>query len=60
MDEFIDKIQAALEARATPLPLTVIICLKDILFHRDVVTVKKLIKDTAGLRKDYAEIEKLF
>ena len=60
MSDFVDKIQAALEARSMPLPLIVLICIKDILFHRDVTTVKKLISDTAGLRREYIELEKLF
>ena len=60
MNGFIDKIQAILEAKSTPLPFVVLICIKDILFHRDITTIKSLIKDTTGLRKEYAEIEKLF
>ena len=60
MSDFVDKIQAALEARSMPLSLIVIICIKDILFHRDVTTVKKVINDTAGLRREYSELEKLF
>lgn len=60
MNEFIDKIQVAIEARATPVPLIVLICLKDIILHRDVVTVKKIIKNTAGLKNEYEQIEKLF
>lgn len=60
MNGFIDKIVAVLEAKSTPLFVVVAICVKDILFHRDVVTVKNLIKDTASLRAEYARIEKLF
>ncbi len=60
VNEFIDKIQAALEARATPLPLIALICIKDALIHRDIVTVKKIVHDTASLRSDYTELEKLF
>ena len=60
MSGFIDKIQAILEARSTPLPFVVAVCIKDIVIHRDVVTIKKLITNTTGLRRDYAEIEKLF
>ncbi len=60
VNEFIDKIQAALEARATPLPLIALICIKDVLIHRDIVTVKKIVHDTANLRSDYTELEKLF
>lgn len=60
LDDFVDKLQALIEARATPLPIVIAICIKDLLFHRDVTTVKKLINDTAGLRRDYADLEKLF
>lgn len=60
MNGFIDKIQTILEARSTPPFLIVLICLKDLLLYRDITTIKNLIKDTAGLRKEYAEIEKLF
>lgn len=60
VDSFIDTIQATLEARATPLPFIALICIKDVLFHRDIVTVKKIVKDTANLRNDYKELEKLF
>ena len=60
MNSFIDKIVAVIEAKSTPLFLVVAICIKDIVFHRDVVTIKNLIKDTASLRAEYAKIEKLF
>lgn len=60
INSFIDTIQATLEARATPLPLIALICIKDVLFHRDIITVKKIVKDTANLRNDYKELEKLF
>jgi uncharacterized membrane protein (UPF0182 family) len=60
LNAFTDKIQAVLEARATPPIFIALVCMKDLLLHRDIVTVKKLIKDTSELRKDYAEIEKLF
>ena len=60
LDDFIDKIQQILEARATPLPIIAIICIKDILFHRDITTIKKIINDSVGLRLEYLELEKLF
>ena len=60
MSNFVDKIQAALEARSMPLSLIILICIKDILFHRDVTTIKKLIRDTSGLQREYSELEKLF
>jgi len=60
MTGFVDKIQEILEAKSMPLFLFSLICIKDILLHRDIVTVKKLINDTAGLHKEYTKIEKLF
>ncbi len=60
LDDFIDKVQQAIEARATPLPLIALICIKDIVVHRDLTTVRKIISETAGLRRDYQDLEKLF
>jgi len=60
LDAFIDKLQAVAEARATPWPVMVAVCVKDLIFHRDVTTAKRLISDTAGLRRDYKDLEKLF
>ena len=60
LNDFSDKVQAALEARATPLPVIVLISIKDLVFHRDITTIKKLISDTAGLRNDYKNLETLF
>jgi hypothetical protein len=60
LDAFIHKVQQILEARAMPIPIIVIICIKDILFHRDVTTIKKIIRDSVSLRNDYLELEKLF
>ena len=60
LNDFSDKVQAALEARATPLPVIVLISIKDLVFHRDITTIKKLISDTAGLRAGYKNLETLF
>jgi glycerol-3-phosphate acyltransferase PlsY len=60
LDAFIHKVQQILEARAMPIPIIVIICIKDILLHRDVTTIKKIIRDSVSLRNDYLELEKLF
>jgi ABC-type multidrug transport system fused ATPase/permease subunit len=60
LDSFIDKLQAIAEARATPWPLIIAICLKDLVFHRDITTVKQLINDTTSLRHDYKTLETLF
>ncbi|MBC7512259.1 hypothetical protein H7142_01185 [Candidatus Saccharibacteria bacterium] len=60
LDGFIDKIQALLEARATPPWVFAAICIKDLLIHRDVSTVRSIISSTASLRSDYRQLEKLF
>ena len=60
MNQFVDKIQEIVEAKSMPLFLVALICIKDILFHQDVVTIKKLISNTTGLHKQYSVIEKLF
>ena len=43
MNQFVDKIQEIVEAKSMPLFLVALICIKDILFHQDVVTIKQLI-----------------
>ena len=60
MDGFTDKIQALLEARATPPWMFVAICIKDLVLHRDITTVKSIVNSTATLKRDYQELEKLF
>jgi len=60
MNKFVDKIQEIIEAKSTPFFFIALICIKDILFHRDIVTIKKLIANTISLKNEYTEIEKLF
>jgi hypothetical protein len=60
LDEFIDKVQRLIETRATPPWVFAAVTIKDILMHRDITTIKKLISDSANLRRDYKELEKLF
>lgn len=60
LDNFVDKIERLLEARSTPLPLIVLISIKDLLFYRDITTVKSVINDSVSLKRDYQELEKLF
>lgn len=55
-----DKIQRILEARGTPSIFIVLISIKDVLFHRDITTIKQLINDTTSLKHDYVELERLF
>lgn len=60
LNEFADKIWGLLEARSTPIPIIVLISIKDILFHQDITTIKSFIADTASLRRDYEALERLF
>lgn len=60
LESIADKIQRILEARGTPPIFIVFICIKDILFHRDITTMKQLINDTTSLKRDYVELERLF
>lgn len=60
LDGFVDKIQALLEARATPPWIFALICIKDLLLNRDVTTIKSIINSTTHLKRDYQELEKLF
>lgn len=60
LDSFVDKIQALLEARATPPWMFAAICIKDLIIHRDIMTIKSIIGSTASLKRDYQELDKLF
>lgn len=60
MNSFVDAIQELLEAKSTPPIMMMLICMKDILFHRDIVTIKTLIRNTTHLRSEYKKIEQLF
>jgi hypothetical protein len=60
LDLFVDKIQSLLEARSTPFPFIVLLCIKDLLLHRDLVTIRSIINDSTGLTHDYRKLEKLF
>lgn len=57
---FSEKIQGLVEARGTPPQLFVFITIKDILIHRDIVTIKKLLRDSVSLKQSFSELEKLF
>lgn len=60
MNTFIDNVQTTIDTGSMSTSLIVFICLKDIVLHRDIVTIKKLIQDTAGLKSEYEKIQKLF
>lgn len=60
MDRFSEKIVQLIEARGTPPIFFVLVSIKDLLVHCDLTTIKKLITDTASLRHDYQQLERLF
>lgn len=60
LDDFIAKVMDLAEKRSTPPIWFAFICLKDILFHRDITTVKTIMNDSASLKRDFASLETLF
>lgn len=60
LDDFTAKIERLIEARGTPPIFFALITIKDLLLHKDVTTIKELIHDTATLRRDFENLEKLF
>lgn len=54
---FADKIQRLLETRGIGWWVFALQCLKDLLFHRDLTTLKGLIADTTSLRRDFETLE---
>ncbi len=60
LNAFVDKVWELLEARATPVPLIILICIKDLVIHKDVTTIKNIISSSTSLKHDYRELEKLF
>lgn len=57
LKNFADKIQRLLEARGIDWWMFALQCLKDLLFHRDLTTLKELIADTTSLRRDLETLE---
>jgi len=60
LDAFTSKLERLVEARGTPPPIFVLITIKDLVLHRDITTVKELIRDTASFRSDYDKLNELF
>ena len=60
LDNFTEKLERLIEARGTPPIFFVFISIKDLLIHRDITTIKELIRDTTSLKRDYQELEQLF
>lgn len=60
LDGFTDKVRGLLDAKSTPLPIFVLITLKDVLLHKDPRTIRKLIDDSTHLKSDLRDLEKHF
>lgn len=60
LDDMTEKIQRLIEAKATPPIVFVLLSVKDLLVHRDVTTIKELVRGTASLRADYSKLRQLF
>lgn len=54
---FVDTVQGLLEARVMGWPLFVLISVKDLVLHRELRSLKKLISDTAGLRQEFNNLK---
>jgi len=60
LDELTDKLERLIEARGTPPIFFVFISIKDLVLHRDVITLKGIVQDSTTLKRDYDALEKLF
>ena len=60
LGDFMEKVQGLIEARGTPPQLFILITIKDLVLHRDITTIKKLIRDSSSLKRDFSELERLF
>lgn len=57
---FVGKVQNIAETRSMGWPLFVITTIKDIVRHKNAVSLKKLITDSGSLKSDFQELERLF
>ncbi|HEY1085800.1 MAG TPA: hypothetical protein VGE34_03700 [Candidatus Saccharimonadales bacterium] len=60
LKDFADKIQHLLESRGMGWWMFAFLCFKDLLFYRDLRTLKELIRSTASLKQDFADLERSF
>lgn len=60
VNSFADKLQRLAEAQGIGWPMFAFISFKDLLFYRDLRTVRHTIEDGTSLRRDFEELEKLF
>jgi hypothetical protein len=54
----VDKLERLIEQRQMTPPLLAIISVKDLIFHRELRTVKMIIEDTRTLKSDYEKLSK--
>ncbi len=57
---FVGKVQSIAETRSMGWPLFVATTIKDIIRHKNAVSLKKLIADSSSLKSDFQELERLF
>jgi hypothetical protein len=60
VSNFASKLQRLAEARGIGWPMFAFLCFKDLLFHRDLRTARNTLDDGTSLKRDFAELEKLF
>ncbi len=58
--EVVDKVQRLLEARATPIPIIMLIVAKDVARGKGSAYIENLVNDTKGLRGDFTRIKEMF
>lgn len=58
LQEFINKLQRLLETRGISWWQFAAVCVRDLLFYRELRTLKGLLADTASLKGDFTELER--
>jgi hypothetical protein len=56
----VEKVQRLLEARATPLPLIMVMIAKDVARGKGSSYIENIITDTKGLREDFVAVKSIF
>ena len=57
LDDFVDKIQKLIESAGMSWQWFTLLCVKDLILYRDMRTLKEYATDSAGLKRDFAELE---
>jgi len=58
LDAFIDKIIRLAETRSTPPFVFALLTMKDILFNRDITTIKGIVRDSTTLKADFERLQR--